>query len=298
MRKQLIFLVIWLFASTSAVANAGGKVLTVVDDTGSVVSLDKPAQRIVSLAPHTTEMLFAVGAGDKVVGAVEYSDYPEAAKSIPRVGGYSKLDIEAVLVMKPDLVVAWSSGNQKASTEKLKQLGLTVYFSEPKDFEGVVSNMERFAVLTGNTQQGVEASAEFRNEWARLESSYGGREKVRVFYQIWNKPLMTISGNHLIGKVIEFCGGDNIFRDLPVLAPQVDVESVILANPEAIIVSGMGNKKPEWLDEWRKWTQISAVKTNSIYNIRSDIIQRHSPRILQGAEQMCRHLDQVRKKSR
>jgi len=285
---------VWLGVSLSAWAQS----ISVVDDTGATVSLDKPAQRIVSLAPHTTEMLFAVGAGENIVGAVDYSDYPEAAKSIPRVGGYSKLDIEAILVLQPDLVVAWSSGNQQASMAKLRQLGLKLYFSEPKDFEGVVSNMERFAVLTGNAQQGAKAAAEFRQELARLTSIYAGQEKVRVFYQIWNKPLMTINGEHLIGKVIEFCGGENIFHDLPVLAPQVNMEAVLLANPEVIIASGMVNENPQWLAEWRKWIHVSAVKSNSIYNIHSDIIQRHSPRILQGAEQMCLHLADARKKTR
>ncbi len=275
---------------------AGAAGVVVTDDSGAEVVLAHAAQRIISLAPHTTEMLFAVGAGEKIVGAVEYSDYPEAARKIPRVGGYSQFDMEAILLLKPDLVVAWHSGNQQAAIAKLKTLGLTVYLSEPEDFEGVATNMERLAVLTGSSRWGKRAVAAFRDEWARLERHYGGQKKVRVFYQIWNQPLMTINGKHLIGKVIEFCGGDNIFADLPILAPQVDLEAVLLADPEAIIASGMAAKRPEWLAAWQNWPRLSAVKSGSIYTIHPDIIQRHSPRILQGAEQMCRHLAETRKK--
>jgi len=291
MNRTALILIWW-----GVLFSAGAQAVSVVDDSGAGISLEQPAQRVISLAPHTTEMLFAIGAGKAVVGAVEYSDYPEAAKQIPRVGGYSQFDMEAILLLKPDLVVAWRSGNQQAAITKLKALGLTVYFSEPTDFEGVASNMERLAILTGNTPQGNKAVAAFRREWARLQSLYAGREKVRVFYQIWNRPLMTINGEHLIGKVIEFCGGENIFAELPILAPQVDMEAVLLADPEVIIASGMAASRPEWLDEWQKWPHLSAVSTSSIYTIHPDIIQRHSPRILQGAEQMCRHLAETRKK--
>lgn len=275
----------------SVVVRAG---VTVVDDTGATVTLAQPAQRIVSLAPHTTELLFAVGAGKQIVGAVDYSDYPEAAKLIPRVGGYSGFDLERVVMLKPDLVVAWRSGNADAAVEKLQQLGLKVYLSEPRALEDVATNLERLAILTGHLPAGQQAAADYRSELKRLQQRYAGATKVRLFYQIWNSPLMTINGQHLIGRVIDLCGGQNIFATLPTLAPQVDLEAVLLANPEAIIASGMGYERPEWLDEWQRWPELAAVKSGSIFVIHPDIINRHSPRILKGAAQMCEQLQAVR----
>lgn len=278
-----------------SVVHAG---VTVVDDTGATVSLAQPAKRIVSLAPHVTELLFAVGVGKQIVGAVEYSDYPEAAKMIARVGGYSGFDLEQIVALKPDLVVAWPSGNAQAAVAKLKQLGLKVYLSEPRALDDVAVDLERLSVITGHAAEGQQAASEYRAELKRLQQRYAGAAKVRVFYQIWNRPLMTINGQHLIGHVIELCGGQNIFAALPTLAPQVDLEAVLLANPEAIIASGMGYERPEWLDEWRRWPQLAAVKSNSIYVIHPDLINRHSPRILQGAVQMCEQLQAVRQKRR
>ncbi len=155
----------------SIVVRAG---VTVVDDTGATVTLAQPAQRIVSLAPHTTELLFAVGAGKQIVGAVDYSDYPEAAKLIPRVGGYSGFDLERVVMLKPDLVVAWRSGNADAAVEKLQQLGLKVYLSEPRALDDVATNLERLAILTGHLPAGQQAAADYRSELKRLQQRYAG----------------------------------------------------------------------------------------------------------------------------
>lgn len=268
--------------------------VTVVDDTGATITLAQPAQRIVSLAPHVTELLFAVGAGKQIVGAVDYSDYPEAAKLIPRVGGYSGFDLERVVMLKPDLVVAWRSGNANAAVEKLQQLGLKVYLSEPRALDDVATNLERLAILTGHEPAGKQAAADYRSELKRLQQRYAGATKVRLFYQIWNSPLMTINGQHLIGRIIDLCGGQNIFASLPTLAPQVDLEAVLLANPEVIIASGMGYERPEWLDEWQRWPELAAVKSGTIFVIHPDIINRHSPRILKGAAQMCEQLQAVR----
>lgn len=275
---------------------AGHGAVTALDDSGATVRLAQPATRIVSLAPHATEMLFAVGAGGQIVGAVEYSDYPEAAKAIPRVGGYSRFDLERIVALKPDLVVAWPSGNPAGAVERLKRLGLTLFLSEPDGLDGVAVNLERLGQLTGHASEGAQAAAAYRTELKRLQQHYAGTSKVRLFYQIWNRPMMTVNGRQLIGHVISLCGGENIFAALPVLAPQVDLEAVVAANPEAIIVSGMGGARPEWLDEWRRWPQLGAVRGNNLFFIDSDIINRHSPRILQGAAQMCGQLEEVRRK--
>lgn len=269
----------------------------VVDDQGNSIELSTPPARIVSLAPHATEMLFAVGAGKNIVGAVAYSDYPEAAKKIPRVGGShgsKMMDLERIIALQPDLIVGWLSGNGEEVIQRLKKLGLNFYVTEPREFEQVATNLERLGQLTGNEKQGVMAAKEFREELQKLKKHYENKRPVTLFYQIWNQPLFTINGEHLIGKVMKLCGAKNIFSDLPTLAPQVSLEAVLAANPEVIIASGMAQKRPEWLDEWQRWPQLAAVKNSQIYTINPDTIQRHTPRILQGAQSMCQYLEQAR----
>lgn len=268
--------------------------VSVVDDLGNTITFTQPPQRIVSLAPHITEALFAAGAGDRVVGVVEYSDYPEAAKQIASVGSYTRLDFERLLSLKPDLVVAWHSGNPVAMRAKVASLGLPIYLSEPRNLDDVVSNVERLAILIGTEAQAAAVVKEYREGLSILRANNRNKTPVRVFYQIWNRPLMTVNGQHLISKVIELCGGVNLFAELDTLAPQVSLEAVLLADPQIIVASGMAHERPEWLSDWLKWQRLSAVKGEHLVVIHPDIIQRHTLRILQGAEQMCQHLDKVR----
>lgn len=266
--------------------------VTVQDDTGRNVRIPQAATRIVSLAPHLTEQLFAIGAGEKIVGAVDYSDYPEAAKAIPRVGGYSRLDLERILVLKPDLVVAWQSGNDARAVERLQDLGLTVYVSEPRHLPDIADSMVRLGTLAGVPEKGRQQAEAFRQHLDALRHQFQGEIKRTVFYQIWNQPLMTVSGRHLINDVITLCGGRNIFADLEVLTPNVSLEAVLAANPEVIIASGMGKERPEWLNEWKRWPHLSAVKNSRLFVIDPNIIQRATPRLLLGAEKMCGFLHQ------
>ncbi len=278
----------------SAIAFPSLGAVSAVDDSGQAITLDKPARRIISLAPHATEILFTAGAGDRIVGAVQYSDYPEAAKRIPRVGGYSRLDLETIIALRPDLVVAWKSGNPGGQVEKLRALGLVIYTSEPRRIEDIADHIERLGRLAGTEAAAREAAAAFRARHRRLQRRYAGRPAVNVFYQIWNRPLMTVNGRHLISDVLRLCGGRNVFDKLPILAPKISVEAVLAADPEAIIASGMGAERPEWLDAWRRWRSLQAVQNNNLYFIPPSLIQRHSPRILQGAERLCTALEAVR----
>lgn len=264
----------------------------VVDDNGNTVKLTAPAERIISLAPHVTEQLFAIGAGGKIVGAVDYSDYPEQAKLIPRVGGYSRLDLERILALKPDLIVGWSSGNNAQQLERLEEMGMRVYRSEPRRLDDIAAGMLKLGELAGVTQQAEEQVVKFRHKVETLREAARGKHEQTVFYQIWNRPLMTVNGEHLINEVITLCGGKNIFAELPVLTPKVSEEAVIAANPEVIIASGMGRERPEWLDEWRRWPQMEAVKHERLYVIDPSIIQRATPRLLKGAEVVCRLIGQ------
>lgn len=263
--------------------------IDVVDDSGNRVTLPAPAERIISLAPHVTEQLFAIGAGAKIVGAVEYSDYPDEAKAIPRIGGYSRFDLERILALKPDLIIGWESGNG-VQLQRLEQLGLTLYRSEPRRLDDIAAGMEKLGVLAGTEPAAREQAGKFRRRLASLREATRGKAQRTVFYQIWNSPLMTVNGDDLINEVISLCGGKNIFAELPVMTPKVSEEAVIAANPEVIIASGMGRERPEWLEEWRKWPQLKAVKQKRLYVINPSIIQRATPRLLDGAEVMCRFI--------
>lgn len=264
------------------------------DDTGATVRLSAPARRIVSLAPHATENLFAAGAGDRLVGAVDYSDYPEAAKRIRNVGSYERPDLETIVALKPDLVVVWQSGNVGGVVKRLAALGLPVYQTQPDRLEDIPANIEKLGRLAGSETAATRVAADFRQRLATLRKLYSTRPPVRVFYQAWHQPLLTVGGDQIISDVIGLCGGQNIFAGLAAKAPSVSVEAVLAANPEAIVASGMGRDTPIGLDDWRAWKQMKAVARGNLFHVSADLMQRPTPRLLDGAEQLCRRLETAR----
>lgn len=284
---------LWLLALLIGVARAG---ISVTDDTGTPIRLEKPAARIVSLAPHITETLFAAGAGGKIVGAVDYSDHPAAARNIPRIGGYSRLDLEAIAALQPDLAIGWLSGNSPAHLDKLRALGIPVFLVQPRRIDDVAVNLERFGLLAGSVAAAHAAAQEYRLRLAELRNRYANRPPVRVFYQVWNQPLMTVGGAQIISDVIRLCGGENVFADLTLLAPQVTVEAVLARDPEVIVASGMGEARPEWVEHWRKWPTLAAVRQDNLFFIPPDLIQRPTPRLLDGATRLCEQLETARGK--
>lgn len=268
--------------------------LEVVDDEGQRVKLLAPAQRIISLAPHITENLYSSGAGAQVVGAVDYSNFPEEALSIKSVGSYRAFNLETILSLKPDLVIAWRSGNGDEKISRLKALGLTVYVEDPKKLEDVADSIKTFGVLSGHSVEAERAGSAYLQTLMQLRASYAEQLPVSVFYQVWNDPMQTLNDKHLISDVIRLCGGRNVFGNAKSLAPHINIESVIAANPEVIIASGMGESRPEWLDEWRRWPAIRAVRNKHLYFIDPNHLQRHTTRILRGAQTLCEQLQRVR----
>ena len=267
----------------------------IIDDEGNLVRLEKPAERIISLAPSLTELVYAAGAGSRLIGVVEYSDYPASADSLPVVGRFDGLDIERILELKPDLIVAWQSGNPKSSITQLKNLNLKVYVAEPKNLSSIASHIEKLSVLTGTESRAQIAIQEFNSIYGELKREYNNKSKVKVFYQLWDRPIITVGGNELINDIIELCGGENIFGDLPQLAPKIDQESVLIRNPKVIVASGSNTERPQWLDEWKLWPQLTAVAEENLYFIIPELLQRHTPRALLGTRQMCEYIDQARK---
>ena len=256
--------------------------VTVRDDYGNAVSLRAPAARIVSLAPHLTELLHDAGAGARVVGALEYSDYPPPARSLPRVGSETAINLEAVIELRPDLVVAWPNVGSRRAIDRIAELGLPVFRSEPRELEDIATTLERLGTLAGTAKQAQLAAQAFRARRNELEKRYSGRASVRVFYQVWDRPLQTVNGDHVISKVIRLCGGENVFAALPSIAPEIDFEAVLRAKPDLVVTSNPAAQKPRGLDV-------------PLHVVRAELIQRHTPRLLDGAEQVCGLLEEARR---
>ena len=292
----MIKIITRILLSLSIVIPANLYAISVTDDEGLSVTLDRPAGRIVSLAPYTTELLFAAGAGNKIVGAVRYSYYPEAAKKIPRVGDTNKLDLERIISLEPDLIIAWQS-NAAADTEILRKMHIPIFVSEPPSLEAIADTIINLGKLAGSEVTARRAGKSFLDKLTALKNKYSSKKPVvTTFYQFWNDPIYTINGDHVISDVIQLCGGRNVFADMPILSAQVSLEAVIGTNPDAIVASGIDTTRPAWLNDWNKWPELAAVKNHHIYYIPPDLIQRQTPRILEGASMMCNYLDEVRNK--
>ncbi|MBF0213197.1 MAG: cobalamin-binding protein [Magnetococcales bacterium] len=287
----LLFVLTALFSS----ALRGAEAVSTRDSGGRTITLTQPAQRVIALAPNLTELLFAVGAGGQLVGVADHSDYPPEARQIPRIGGYDRFEPERVVALRPDLVIGWESGNPLHTLEALERFGLTVFRTDPRRLEHIPGELERLGLLTGHEAEARDAAHAFRVRHAALETRYRDASPVSMFYQVWHQPLMTINGAHLISDVIALCGGVNRFASLPDLAPVIELEAVLTANPEAIVASGMGEARPDWLDQWRVWSPLTAVTRDNLFFVPPDLLQRHTPRILDGAERVCEHLETARR---
>ena len=284
-----------LIAAT-ALKSASAAPVSVSDDAGAIIRLAQPARRIVTLAPHLAETLDAAGARSRLVGVVDFSDFPTPVTQLPHVGSYARLDLEAIVALKPDLVIGWQSGNAPAQIDKLRALSIPVYLSQPNRIEDIAREIERFGVLAETSETAQTAAAQFRARLASIDRQFARQPTVRSFYQIWPAPLMTVSGRQIISDVLRRCGGENVFGQLETFAPTVTTEAVIAADPEVIIASGMGDSRPEWLDAWKRWPTLTAVQRDNLYFVPPELLQRHTPRLLDGAERLCAALEQARRK--
>ena len=285
-----------LLALTISLETVAGTERCATDDTGQEVCLEQPASRIAALSPGATELVWAAGAGDQVIAVVSYSDYPVQAKQVTSVGSHTRMDLERLMALKPDLVIGWVTGNPPEQIAALKDLGLPVFSIEPRSFEGVSSTIERLSILAGTEDEGFAEADRFRKGMAALKKQYQGAEPVSVFYQVWDEPLMTVNDEHLIGKVITLCGGVNVFGDLDRLVPRISAEAVIGANPEAILAGGMGEENRHWLTRWEAFQSIDATTKENLYFVPPSLIQRPTPRILKGSQLFCEKLDDARAK--
>lgn len=290
-----------------ALGIADGRAASYMDDAGREFTVDRPATRVIALAPNLTELVYAVGAGATLIGTVTSSTYPEAARSVAKVGDHQRFDIERILLLKPDLVLAWQHGNPGRELAQLEAAGLPLYRLEPRRLDDVPRALERVGELLGHADQGRVAAQTLRTEIGELRRRYRGAEPVTVFYQVWSSPLMTLNGEHIVSDVIELCGGRNVFAALPQLVPHLSTESVVVANPEVMLSAHEDASGGNALQRggtsaafatWLRYPTLEAVRRQWLFTLPGDLIARQGPRIVEGARAVCAALDQVRAERR
>jgi iron complex transport system substrate-binding protein len=265
-----------------------------IDDRGVTVSWRAGPERIVALSPHLVEIAYAAGAGDQLAAVVRFSDYPPAATRLPRVGDASRIDLERVLALKPDLVLAWRSGNPAADLHRLERKGLPVFVTEPRRLGDVARILRLVGTLAGTRDVAEAAAARFEAELATLRATYGGRAPVRVFYEIWHRPLLTVNGMHVISDAIVLCGGVNVFAEVPVLTPSVSIEAVLEAKPQLILGGSSAMEEGDLASEWQR-ARPAALRALPVRHVAPDVIQRQTPRLAQGVARICEHIDEARR---
>lgn len=286
------------FALLLLAAQATSATISVRDGSGATVTLAQPAQRVATLAPHATELVFAAGAGARIVGASDYSDYPSAATAIPRIGSNRQIDTERLVALRPDLLVVWLGGNAERQLEPLRRLGVPVYQSAPKSLDDIAGEIERLGQLTGTSATAQPAAAALRARLAALAARYRDKPQVRVFYQVWEQPLYTLNGRQIVSDAIRLCGGVNVFADLAALAPTVSVEAVLQKNPEVIIRGARKGEPAVGLAMWKQYPALLAARRGNLYTVDADLMARAGPRMVDGAEALCARLDEARGKGR
>jgi iron complex transport system substrate-binding protein len=283
-----LFISIGLIAAQTSIAS-----ISLPQANGETLTLPGPAMRIITLAPNLAELVFSAGAGDRLEAVVEYSNFPAQVAQLPRIGDAFRIDLERILEFEPDLVIAWKSGNPQTALKKLEQLGINVWqveITRPEEIADVVENISRAA---GTETTGQTVAGQLRSRLAQLQQKNAKKTPVSYFYQIAPRPLYTINGRHIISRSLEICGGKNIFSELAALAPQISIESVIIANPQAMIAPGIPDDAPA-LRAWLDWPQLQAVQNKNMLYLPADEISQATPRLLDSIDLACELLDKVR----
>ncbi|GAC1677199.1 MAG: cobalamin-binding protein [Steroidobacteraceae bacterium] len=250
--------------------------------------------RIVSLSPHITELLFAAGAGERIVGVDDASDYPAAVGAVPHVGEPAALDVEGLLKLKPTLIVLWDSGTPARTQDELKRLKLKVYVTDEHRLDDIGTTLLAFGRFAATDVAAQAAARRYPSELGELRAQYAARPRLKVFYQVWDRPLYTLSGKHMVNEVLSLCGGDNIFADLSTLAPAIDQEAVLTRNPEVILIAAAGEEGTRQAADWGRFRTLRAVRNAHVYTVNPTLLGRMGPRILDGVREVCAALDAAR----
>ena len=283
---------------------------TVTDDTGQRVTLPHQPERIVSLAPGATEMLFAAGVGDRLVATVDFSDEPAAAKRVPRIGDVTAIDMERLVALRPDVVVVWPGGGNPAQIEKIARLGIPIYRQQVNRLADLPASLRRLGALNSNGSVAEQAASALTAELARIAREYGGGAGAAaakaagakaaevpaagtpptVLLEVWNRPIYTVGGTQLMSDALTLCGVRNVFGDLRELGPIIDTEAVIARNPDIIVAAAPPGEGASWLAEWRRFGSLKAVKTGRLVAFEDPRLVRLGPSVVAAAEALCRAL--------
>jgi len=259
----------------------------------SLPSVAAQGHRIVTLAPNLAELVYAAGAGEQLVGVVQYSDYPSAVGALPRVGDAFRIDYEALRLLRPDVVLAWASGTPRGVIDKLHQLDYRVVELDAQTLDGIADELEQIGVIAGTRSLANAAAQAFRDGVVELRAGVKSAGRPRVFYQISAAPYYTVSGQHVISELIELCGGENVFAALPELAPSVSLEAVLRANPD-VILAATTDGDDKWQAVWQRWSFVTAVRKRALYSVNANWVSRSTPRILAAGRQICGALQAAR----
>ena len=283
-----------LLLSALLVAMPARAAVRVVDDTGATVAPAAPATRIITLAPHAAELVYAAGAGARVVGVMKGSDYPPAVAELPVIGDVAALDLEKIVMLAPDLIVTWP-WTTPAQVAWLRARGVAVFEADAHTIDGIATDIERIGALSGTDAAARAAAMQFRTRVAQLARDGRDGVPLRVFYQLSGVPLFTLGGRHLVSQAIARCGGENVFAGLTIPAPQVSVEAVLAANPQAIIAGTDDARRPAWLDDWSRWPALDAVRHHALFVVDANLLHRPGPRFVDGIAQLCGTLADARR---
>jgi iron complex transport system substrate-binding protein len=271
---------------------AGAHALDVRDDRGVTLTLERPAERIVSLAPHLAEIAFAAGAGGKLVGVSTFSRHPVEAERLPVIASYGRVDLERLIALRPQLVLAWQSGNSPLQIGRLERLGFPVFVTEARSLSDIPRIVRLVGTLAGSGELADARARRFESEVADLRARNGADRRVAVFLEIWHTPMLTVNGGHLASDALRLCGGRNVFAEARTLTPLVSREQLLHAGPEVIITAGLGAEAPR---AWRGLEPVAAVRHRRIYAIDPDLLYGQGPRLLEGVRALCERLDLARK---
>ena len=281
-------------AAALVAAHAAAADIRVTDDRGRELVLERPVARIVTLSPHLAEIAFAAGAGARVVGVSAYTDFPPAAARLPIVSDHGKVNFEEVARLKPDLALMWVSGNRAPDFDRLEARGVRVFATEARRPEDIARILRLVGTLAGTGPVADAAARDLEARFASLRERYGGRPQLKVFYEIWPEPLMTVNGQHLISYLVEMCGGRNVFADAAPFTPTISREQVLAADPDVIVVAAPAPRAAERIAAWRSWQRLRAGREGRVYPVDPAAAHRMSPRIIDGGVELCETLARAR----
>ena len=254
-------------------------------------------QRIVTLAPHLTELVFAAGAGERLVGTLDTSDYPAAARQVPRIGDVSQIDAERLLALKPDLVLVWGDGSPVAQRELLARLNIPTLSLEQHVLADVPATIEQLGRVFGTEAAANQAAMALRDELSALAARYRDARRLRVFYQVWGTPIYTLGGHHIATEMLRVCGAENLFADQPLGGFMVTEEAVYARDPDAIALAGTAAEARAWRARWGSRAPLRAITSGAVFVLDPDLVNRMGPRIGAGTAALCDALDAVRRRT-